>query len=131
MIRNYIKNLFVFHKALVSHHGNDYAGSLIALNCALKDMEKYQSRKDIWSSVNSPALCKRMRVAAACIDRVVENNYALKDFDYAFCEGGISVTKLKDLPSIKNMWKVAESQKTLDHKTIATFIEKYLARCWV
>lgn len=133
---NYQRNLEVFDELLNNYNPYDYSGLLLAMKCAIKDMEKCQSEDDLFVSVNRDKHCKRMRVVVNSLDRLIEDEYTMEHFDTSFNVNltdnsfSVDITPLKDLPKGKGLNNLYKSQVSVDLGVVSKAIERYLPHWW-
>ena len=135
-IKQYFRNLKVFHKTLTEYQPWDSCGLLVAMRDATQALHDNISGQEDFVSVNRDKDCKRMRVFINSLDRLIEDEYtSLKDFDYRHfhVEGNsykIICSKLRDLPSKKMKHKVEKSQREVDQEIVAEAFLKHYDKWW-
>lgn len=139
IVRNYIRNLKVFHKLLINHYPWDSGYGWLALRLVLEDVRKHLESNPPFSSVNIKKDIKDITIAIGLLKRVEEDNYVLGCFDYKMkvikeskfgTQVTVDVVKLKDLPSVQARYKVEKSQKENDLELLTKLLTKRMKNWW-
>ena len=140
IVRNYVRNLKVFHRLLVEHYPWDSGYGWLALRLVLEDVRQHLKDSPLFPSINIKKDIKDVTIAIELLKRIEGDNYGLDCFDYnirvvkeyesGYKEITIDVTKLKDLPTVKAKYGVEKSQKENDLELLTKLLKKRMKNWW-
>ena len=135
-IKQYIRNLRIFHNTLTNFQPWDSYGLLLAMKDSSIGLHNYISEVDDFVSVNRDKDCKRIKIFINSLDRMIKDEYCtITDFEYVSNKErdgvfSIECVKIKDYPSQKIKYRVEESQKEVDREIVAKAFLKYYDKWW-
>lgn len=130
-LKKYIRNITLFRKLLRYYSPYDYTGMLLAMKICLDDMQDKQGKEKDWVKVNQEKCCKKMKVVSNSLGRLIEQEYTIRYFDYDYSPfKGITVTKLKDMPTQGLISKVDKSCLEVDLEIVSKAIRNNLIHWW-
>lgn len=139
IVKNYFKNLKVFHKLLIKYQSYDAGYGWLALRLVLEDVREYMKNDHPFPKLGTEKNIKDMTIAIELLKRIKDNRYGLDNFDYEMRvvkdlghtrQVTVDVIKLKDLPSIKGKNKVEQSQKQNDLQLLVKLLTKRMKNWW-
>lgn len=139
--KNFLRNIYVFRKTLWNHYRFDYGGTLHAIRDSLDDVQKFMETDKAWG-VEANKKAKDMRKIIMILDRVIEDEYGIRYFDYEWRELGkvhhegygeltrteIEVIKLKDLPT-KELERISNFRQN-EWQLVCKALERKLFTWW-
>lgn len=125
--KNYVRNIWLFRKALANTTNWDYHGLLLLMQTQLSSME--EGIRLHGYHLNKDNHCRRMRECAYLLKRIADDNYYKADYDWK--EGGIVVTPLYDYPRNERVISdYTHKQKTRDLERLFYLLNKYIQHMW-
>lgn len=138
-IKNYIRNIRVFHELLKNHYPWDAGYGWLALRLVLQDVKNYMVNDPPSPKLGIEKNIKDITIAIELLKRIEKENYQLDNFEFSSrfiresdwgIEFTIDVTKLKDLPTIKARYKIEKSQKENDLELLTKLLKTRMKNWW-
>ena len=136
-VKEFVRNVWVFRKALYSHRNWDYAGLLMFMETAITDMS--EAHKDLGESSGYRQAfdtSKEMRVVVNCLNRVRKDDYIGDKLDFNPDVGviGSLTQKPNTLPSKRSgitFYKMVENQRANDLALALGIIKRKVMTWWM
>ena len=133
-IPNFIRNIFVFRKALWNYRSFDYSGMMMFMEESAKDMA--ECHENYGNLVRSKQTAKELRILSEIFKRINDDEYFFNKGKYVHNGKGILgfnfVQKENQFPKhkSKSFHKLVEQQKKDELKLACKIIERKLFTFW-
>lgn len=132
-IWKFIKNIWIFRKALWDYRAWDYTGLLTFMEVSARDMSR--CHKENGHLMRSEDTAKELKVWADILQRVIEDDYFADKQEFVEGKGlfgGKFVQKKNTLPNrnAKSYYKLVEANKKNDLQLVAKMFARKVQTWW-